>query len=363
MPKVPENDSWDEVIKQCEQLLTERSKDVRLVAMLAVAISFRHGIAGIRDAFAFLSEFVGRYGGAMHPGPARKAYKSLPAVPRLVAAAARVAPLTNEPESQICLLRQEVAVYLDGNPKDLSPDVAVRFRDMEISRAAVDKALKATPAEYTRDLLQTVDEATANVEAAQQAISNWLKDTLDKDYISHEFKDFGELRQTLLACRRLVASVVTDSEPKPSPPDPPSKAAAARVSELPGERPATRQQAIRGLELIRQYFVDNERHSPLPFLLDRVIHWAELPLPEVLKELLGDQSGAVKVLSERANIRLANPNDTTAKPSDVSRKRHWTNRPDLPRKPAMNRRIKQTFSVEERNSKKRTWGVSCELGA
>ena len=52
----------------------------------------------------------------------------------------------------------------------------------------------------------------------------------------------------------------------------------------------SRQQALDQLLMIAHFFSSSEPHSPIPFLLRRAVKWGNLPLPELLNELVVDET-------------------------------------------------------------------------
>jgi len=52
----------------------------------------------------------------------------------------------------------------------------------------------------------------------------------------------------------------------------------------------SRQQALDQLLMIAHFFSSSEPHSPIPFLLRRAVKWGNLPLPELLNELVDDET-------------------------------------------------------------------------
>ncbi len=54
--------------------------------------------------------------------------------------------------------------------------------------------------------------------------------------------------------------------------------------------PNSRQQTLQELSAIADYFRRNEPHSPLPYLLDRAVHWGKLSLPELMQEMIVDST-------------------------------------------------------------------------
>ncbi|MFY3854228.1 type VI secretion system protein TssA [Achromobacter xylosoxidans] len=60
---------WPQVIRICTEVLTERSKDVRVAAWLAEAWAKTRGFAGLRDGFLLVDGLCRRYWDGLHPVP------------------------------------------------------------------------------------------------------------------------------------------------------------------------------------------------------------------------------------------------------------------------------------------------------
>jgi type VI secretion system protein ImpA len=52
----------------------------------------------------------------------------------------------------------------------------------------------------------------------------------------------------------------------------------------------SREQAFRVLKDVAKFFRETEPHSPLSYSIEQVVRWGELPLPELLSELVSDSS-------------------------------------------------------------------------
>jgi type VI secretion system protein ImpA len=66
----------------------------------------------------------------------------------------------------------------------------------------------------------------------------------------------------------------------------------------------TREDAIRQIEELAEYFRKTEPHSPLAYTLADAVRRARLPLPELLAEVLPD-SGARQAMLTMLGIRAA----------------------------------------------------------
>ena len=65
-----------------------------------------------------------------------------------------------------------------------------------------------------------------------------------------------------------------------------------------------REDAFREVLRIAQYFRKTEPHSPISYALEQIVRWGRLPLPELLKELISDES-SVSQMFKLVGIKTA----------------------------------------------------------
>ena len=69
---------------------------------------------------------------------------------------------------------------------------------------------------------------------------------------------------------------------------------------------ANRQQALKQMAQIQDYFAINEPHSPVTFLLGRAIEWADMPLDQWLARVIKSED-QLSLLSDMIGIKPAPP--------------------------------------------------------
>ncbi|GAK88075.1 uncharacterized protein ImpA [Vibrio ponticus] len=79
----------------------------------------------------------------------------------------------------------------------------------------------------------------------------------------------------------------------------------SNVVTLPTGGVATREQALANLQAIADYFLEHEPHSPIYLLLKRAIRWGGMSLPELLEELVGDNSAVHQRIEHLAGLESA----------------------------------------------------------
>ena len=68
-----------------------------------------------------------------------------------------------------------------------------------------------------------------------------------------------------------------------------------------------RQTALLAIKEVAKFFETTEPHSPLPYMLHRVVRWGNLPLPDLLKELINDEKTRFNVF-DMTGIELKSTN-------------------------------------------------------
>jgi type VI secretion system protein ImpA len=68
-----------------------------------------------------------------------------------------------------------------------------------------------------------------------------------------------------------------------------------------GSGVATRQEALRTLLRVSEYFRRTEPHSPVSYALEQAVRWAQMSLPDLLSELVTDKSTREEIF-KRAGI-------------------------------------------------------------
>mgnify|MGYP006179427065 CR=1 FL=1 len=65
--------------------------------------------------------------------------------------------------------------------------------------------------------------------------------------------------------------------------------------------PRNRAEALRQLQMVADFFRRTEPHSPVAYLLERAVLWANMPLEQFLAELIRDE-GTLSSIRERVGL-------------------------------------------------------------
>jgi type VI secretion system protein ImpA len=289
---------WREILALGTDLLTRRSKDLEIAAMIVEGLVRLHGYAGLRDGFGLIRALVDRYWDGLFPEPDEDGV------------ATRVRPVTGlngeggegtliQPLRRIPLIHGQQRHYAlwqilqAGEVASLDPDQrqqrlnggavdleAVRAAAQDVTAAAVDTLLTdiAAAQEAFQALCRTLDERCGPDSPPSSNIRNVLESARDAVFLA-----LGDRAETLRAPQEAA---------EPAAPAPGAAGAAASPSPAasrPGEI-RTREDALRLVELAAAWFRQAEPQAVISYTLTEAVRRARLSLPELLEELLRDET-------------------------------------------------------------------------
>jgi type VI secretion system protein ImpA len=313
---------WAQVEELCRAALTTRSKDLQLAVWLTEAWLRLYGLPGFASGLRLIHDLHTHYLYAMLPSPeVEDGERSLPlnadhpAIERRLnllqwlneklAVRLRLMPLSSPNGADahpVSLADMEAAQYRVTALQSVGGDAATRVTKVPADGGlAASLALTATDqiAQMNRDL----DGALAELEA--------LGALLDRCY-GPANGGVLHLREALEAMKRAIAPAVpVESEGRNAPevakadPQPAACETSGQTQQYPQEKWAAavpvrrfqqggflegRREAYAVLAQVADYLTSHEPHSPVPYLLRRAIAWGGMSFPELLPELLREQT-------------------------------------------------------------------------
>jgi type VI secretion system protein ImpA len=293
---------WIAVARECEAALREKSKDLELAVWLAEAWGRTRGFAGLRDGLRLIASLCDSFWERLHPGLDDGALDlAMRARPlnwlgssrnmlRSVSACALIpvegrAPLSFE-DYKLAQLVDEKAVLPDK--RQHQELVARGLIGGDEWRAK----LGATPPEQIAGVHRDVSECEQAL-AALREIANKRFGDGDAPNLIPLAELIAEVRSEL---DRFVAAPAAAAEAAPAV-DAPETASAPAAPAPPAVRGpiATREDALRSLGLVAEYFRKHEPHSPIAALIARAVRWGGLPFEAVLREVVQDEAALKRV--------------------------------------------------------------------
>jgi type VI secretion system protein ImpA len=295
---------WKGVARECTTALTERSKDLELATSLADAWARLEGFPGLRDGIRLVTALCDRFWDQVHPGFSPQGIdlgdRSMPLnrLGNAVASASACAMFTAQDPRDPA--RQRVFCWTDHLNSSL-----VDARSTGANQAGAEGllALGFMTGEEWHGRIKAVDAAQlrallAAVEECQGALGE-LRILAEKRFVEDSAPNLIPLADVLADIHAHVSKQLPEpvAEPAAAPADAQASAAPAGVQaeSRPGGPPVNREEALRRLDQVGEYFRTHEPHSPVALLVARAARWGRMPLEEVLKEVIPDQSALAKI--------------------------------------------------------------------
>jgi type VI secretion system protein ImpA len=292
------NDPWRAADwKPCVQLITqalkEKSKDLDLTAWLLEGMTCDHGFRGLADTFHVAADLIEKYWEGLYPeiaddGAAGRVQQFTglngdgrpgPLVDRIynipLTDAGMLGPYDRDDYSQA----MEMETVTDPERR------AARIASGAVTMEQFNTAVKASSAEFLRNMLDDIKEAQAQVTRFAAA----LRDKTNGEVESPS----NYIDEALAECRKVVeaigGSALEAAAPAESPAASGVSAPAAAARSVAAGAIASREDAFARIRDISRYFRETEPQSPVSYALDQVIRWGKMPLPELLTELIVDE--------------------------------------------------------------------------
>jgi len=289
------------VIRLCQEVLAQRSKDLQIAAWLAEALLKEQGFGGFREALRLLRELLEKFWDNLYPeledGDAELRATPLDWVGSKLDDAVRRAPLVTAGYSFYRYKESREVNYEDQAKTDAQKKTRDKLlKEGKLSPEAFDKAFGETPKSFYATAERELDGCLEALGAL---------DTLCQAKFGDVAPGFGKLRTALEDVRHLVHTLLQKKreiepdpvEEKPVEPEPLSAAgmervglggaaaapALARISEpvapVPAyvsAEPADRREAVASVAAAAAFLRKREPTSPAPYLMLRGLRWGEL---------------------------------------------------------------------------------------
>jgi type VI secretion system protein ImpA len=294
---------WKQLSQEIPGVLTTRSKDLEFVAWYIEALCREHGFAGLAQGFDLARRTIELYWDDLYPQPDEEGL------------ATRMAPLVglNGVGGEGTLIQPILSIPLFSSPALGSFATWHAEQSAEVQRLDDDKAqsrIKAgavIPDNLSQAVRETPIETllqthTDLVEA--QAAFTGLASVMDS-IMGDEPQPTTSIRQAMERCESALrhhAGEQIDATIARSGPPADKDAVVSAADADTGQRALTpdldpievaiqsRYQALEELRRLSDFFRRTEPHSPVSYAIGQAIRWSELPLPELMQELIADSS-------------------------------------------------------------------------
>ena len=298
---------WRGLLQLASSALATRSKDLQIGAWLTEALTRMHGFPGLRDGLRTLRGLLDTFWDTLHPQiedgdlefrAGRLSYlneSSAGAARESLAAAIETIPLTDPAGG---------AAYGFADWRESREVENLGRQDPEKYQAALaagrlsgdqwDRAVAAGKRAFYEPLYSDANEALEECDRLQQVVG---------ERFGRAAPSVLNVRKAIEDCRDLLWRIV--EEKRRLEPDPVGEESVAAVAGSPtasGQpsgplplEPRDRGDAVRRLAAVAAFFKRTEPHSPVSYLVQKAMRWAEMPLEAWLQEVLSDETAMARV--------------------------------------------------------------------
>jgi len=295
---------WPAVEAHCHDLLATRSKDLRLAMWFAEAAAFNRGYDGLNQGLALCARMCERHWDGMYPRPEEGDMEERVGniawlLNRVVRLAASIAISPGKAGSfslnDAAAARALQATDSRSPAKEDNADIADRFH----------RALKATPHAVLIESLDGLEGCRGSLDALQ-SVTDARLGAMGPSFVPAREALAGAHHELQRIARDIgaLAPVQSPEEVMAGVSNGSTDASALSATVSAGGLLESRQQALLQLRSVAAFFRATEPHSPVAYLADKAVRWAEMPLHEWLRTVIKD-AGPLAHLEELLGVSPA----------------------------------------------------------
>lgn len=311
----PKQADWNFVSNKTVDLLQYKTKDIRLLTWLSESWSHLYGYDGIAKSLELSHQLLEKFWINIHPeidddldqrlGLLQGLINQLPNIIRSV-------PLINAAPFYSLFNYEQILHQQNNRLKQNDESTASPNADLEQFEQSVfncPKNFQLNQYQSFQDLLkhwhrlkEILDQlmqldapSFANIDSQLDTIEKSLK----KIYKINAFNGLGEQEATM-------ASHIDDSSKVPGMPPLPATRGTTPFQPQAQSHIQNRDQAMKVLQEISDYFQANEPHSPVSYMLQKTIKWSQMPLHEWLAEVIKNEGNPLNSVQELLGVKVNN---------------------------------------------------------
>jgi type VI secretion system protein ImpA len=303
---------WREAQSLSEDILLRTSKDLQAAVWLAEAVISRHGLEGARDGFSMLAGLLDTYWDGLYPraedGDLEERASKLAWFATYGARALQLIRLNDDPQAPLTLAGWIDSREVDNLGRQNAEAYQAALDEGRINGEAYDSRMIATPEALLMERL-------VEVQAARDAFTRFS--AISDGRLGRDAPSLGAIEEGLKKIQQIYAKVATakgiggvavvadenqDAQASTGGTTAGAAGTGAGVAlDLGGGSLASKEAALRALGEIAGFFRRTEPHSPVAYLLERAVLWANMPLEQFLAELIRDE-GTLSSIRERVGL-------------------------------------------------------------
>lgn len=291
------DEQWRKIMSLAPDILANQSKDLEIATWFTEALIRRHGFQGLRDGFKLIHGLIEKFWDNLYPMPDEDG---------LGIRTSALGGLNGEGGEGVLIPTIRKVPITEGNhPGPFSfwqyqqaveaqraPSEDVRARKIEKLGFSVDDIERAVNESGDDFFINQLDDIT-------EAIASYRKtgQLLDQLHETEEGPPTRNIIDILEECRGAITYIGKSKLPVPEEAQP-EETGNANQTTASSAAPAaqvvgainSREAAFKQLLEISKFFRKTEPHSPVSYVLEKAVKWGNMPLNELIAELIPDSS-------------------------------------------------------------------------
>lgn len=307
------DDQWRKILEIAPDILQNHGKDLEIASWYTESLVRRYGFQGLRDGFMLIHGLIVQYWDNLYPLPDEDGVEtrvsSLTGLNGEGAEGVLIAPIRNIDLTQgndpgpfnFWKYQQalEVEKIIDEEAKN---DKASK---LGFSLTDVEKAVSESSETFFVDIRDDISDSISTFRETGRLLDEYcgINDSPPTSNIIGVLEDCLGTINHIGKYKIPSVDLETESEDASST----SEAVESIGNQPSGGTVKTRADAFKKLTEISDFFRKTEPHSPISYILERAVKWGDLPLDDLIKELIPDSS-ARDVYSSLTGVKIDDEN-------------------------------------------------------
>jgi type VI secretion system protein ImpA len=291
---------WRKILELAPDILQNQSKDLEIASWYVEALVRRYGYQGLRDGFKLIYGLIENFWNDLYPLPDEDGIEtrvaSLTGLNGEGAEGVLIAPIRN------IFITQGVSsgpynYWMYQQALDVEKILDEESRREKASKLGfsnedVERAVSESSEQFYIDL---VDDATEAIESFRE-----ISRILDEYCGINDSPPTSNIINILEDCLGAIKHLGKYKLPETSDDADQGEDTLENTQESSDQQQIVSQQSSKGIQTradafkklieISDFFRKTEPHSPIPYILERAVRWGDMPLDELIRELIPDSS-------------------------------------------------------------------------
>ncbi len=293
-------DDWREILQRVPEVLVNESKDIELVAWYIEALTRQYGFLGIARGFSLARQLIESYGEQLYPLPDEEdglisQLSALAGLNGFGSEGALIYPIRaikitqGDVPGPLAVWQCEQVLEADRITDEDRREA--KFKQNGITRAQLDNILQETETEFLLETQEHIHLAIEEYARFQDVLDNYAKsDPLPTGQILDALQNCLKVLKYVAGDRLHVVEVSESNDEEVGA----TTAVKTKKAVSIGGPIESREDALQCLREVATYFRRAEPHSPISYSIEQAVRWSSLPLTELIKELIPDDSARTK---------------------------------------------------------------------